>query len=63
MQSKVCKCVNNYDYNKKTTTSLLLGLKRAQNFVPTTYVKLATNVHSFFRQNEIQKVGLMSPFL
>ena len=52
-------CQYNYAYNKKE----LLGLKRAQNFVPTTYVKLATNVHSFFRQSEIQKVGLMNPFL
>ena len=31
-----------------TTTSLLLGLKGAQKFVPTTYVNLPTNVHSFF---------------
>ena len=30
------------------TTSPLLGPKRAQNFVPTAYVNLSTNGHSFF---------------
>ena len=33
-----------------------------EKFVPITlYVNLATNVYFFFRQNEIQKVGLKSP--